>query len=66
MTYIYYEPFSNATELLAKEKDNWDLDNWTFGQILAMSLWFPAFVEALYILLVMYPWIPFGLVGGEG
>jgi hypothetical protein len=47
---IVYPAFANATKLLEEEKANWDLDNWTFGQILAMSLWFPALQEAAYIL----------------
>lgn len=47
---IVYPAFANATKLLEEEKANWDLDNWTFGQILAMSLWFPALLEAAYIL----------------
>ncbi|KAI5820204.1 hypothetical protein BZA77DRAFT_301799 [Pyronema omphalodes] len=48
---IIYPAFANATKLLEEEKANWDLDNWTFGQILAMSLWFPALLEAAYILI---------------
>jgi hypothetical protein len=47
---ILYPAFANATKLLEDEKDNWDLDNWSFGQILAMSLCFPALLEAVYIL----------------
>lgn len=30
---------------------NWDNDDWSFGQILTLSLWFPALLEMLYILI---------------
>ncbi|KAI5792119.1 hypothetical protein FPQ18DRAFT_305417 [Pyronema domesticum] len=46
---ILYRPFANATKVLEEERQSWDLDNWSFGQILAMSLWFPALLEAGYI-----------------
>lgn len=33
------------------ESDLWDGDKWSFGQILSLSLWFPAFLELFYILI---------------
>ncbi|KAI5816262.1 hypothetical protein BZA77DRAFT_313244 [Pyronema omphalodes] len=28
--------------------ETWDNDEWTFGQVLSMSLWFPALLEMFY------------------
>jgi hypothetical protein len=50
-----YAPFANYTEVLAAEAKNWDNDDWSFGQILTLSLWFPALLEMLYILIDINP-----------
>ncbi|KAI5788726.1 hypothetical protein FPQ18DRAFT_307414 [Pyronema domesticum] len=34
--------------------ETWDNDEWTFGQVLSMSLWFPALLEMFYSMIGCY------------
>jgi hypothetical protein len=38
--------------------ETWDNDEWTFGQVLSMSLWFPALLEMFYSMIgkLFIPW----------
>ncbi|KAI5795972.1 hypothetical protein FPQ18DRAFT_387194 [Pyronema domesticum] len=51
-TIIYVPEFANYHAVLTEEAKNWDNDDWSFGQVLTMSLWFPAFLEMVYVLFV--------------
>lgn len=48
---ILYPPFADLQSSLAEELNNWDNDDWSFGQILTLSLWSPALLEFFYILI---------------
>lgn len=47
---ILYPPFANFTFSIAEASKTWDNDNWSFGQILTLSIWYPPLLEFLYML----------------
>jgi hypothetical protein len=54
---IYVPAFNNQKyeDVLKAESEKWDNDNWSFGQVLTLSLWFPALLEMIYVLISRYP-----------
>jgi hypothetical protein len=50
-TGIYVDGFGQYRDTLNKKSQNWDNDNWSFGQVLTIGLWFPAFLEFVYVLI---------------
>ncbi|KAI5812809.1 hypothetical protein BZA77DRAFT_346833 [Pyronema omphalodes] len=39
-------------DILTAEASKWDNDEWSFGQVLTLSLWFPALLEMIYVLIM--------------
>jgi hypothetical protein len=46
---ILYPGFENFRDVLKAESRKWDNDTWSVGQIVTLSLWFPALLEMVYI-----------------
>jgi hypothetical protein len=51
---ISYVVSKFVTENEYRDQEVWDLDTWSFSQILAMTLWAPGLLEAIYIFVGMY------------
>jgi hypothetical protein len=48
-----YQPSEDFKHVLTYESKDWDSDEWSFGQNLTLSLWCPALLEMLYIIICM-------------
>jgi hypothetical protein len=48
---VMFEGVEGYKEAFKQEERSWDNDDWNFGQLLALSLWFPALLELVYILI---------------
>lgn len=48
-----YPPSEDLENVLTIESKDWDSDEWSFRQILTLSLWCPALLEILYIMICM-------------
>lgn len=48
---VMFQGVEGYKDAFKQEERSWDNDDWNFGQLLALSLWFPALLELVYILI---------------